>query len=470
MRLKKQTLLAVFMLLCLSTSTFAQYYPRSTYFMENLPTRNKLNPAFRPDRGYFNVPVFGSFGASVASNALSVNNFTDIMDDENSFLDNPKFMNRLKTDNTLNMDLGTDILSFGFYSGKGFWTVDLGVKVMVNTSIPKTMFEFARDADKIDLEHIPNFNIRNMQLYGDIYGELAVGYSRPITEKLTVGGKLKVLLGAANFNAKIEQLQLQANGNVWNVTTKGEMNLSMKGLELTNGKDENGEEYISDVDFDSPGISGFGLGADLGATYQLLDNLCLSASIIDLGFIKWNGSSTSSYIANQQHTYDPYGDYGDFPDLDIDGDGVVDEKDLEAWKNEYSGSVDIFDMDLFQFKETASKKRTTTLRSTLNIGAEYTILNNKIGFGLLSTTRFILPKAFTELMVSANFRPARWFEGTVSYSFIHSNFKTFGLGMKFGPLFIGTDYMITKGFNTLQTANAYLGISVPLGKKKPANS
>ena len=44
------------------------------------------------------------------------------------------------------------------------------------------------------------------------------------------------------------------------------------------------------------GIAGYGFGIDLGASYKIMDNLTVSASILDLGFISWSKSSTQ--IAN----------------------------------------------------------------------------------------------------------------------------------------------------------------------------
>ena len=49
------------------------------------------------------------------------------------------------------------------------------------------------------------------------------------------------------------------------------------------------KKYIDDIDFDAGkiGIAGYGFGIDLGASYKILDNLTVSASILDLGFISW---------------------------------------------------------------------------------------------------------------------------------------------------------------------------------------
>ena len=131
-----------------------------------------------------------------------------------------------------------------------------------------------------------------------------------------------------------------------------------------------------------------------------------------------------------------------------------------------TSNTDIFDLDLIQFQEGEAKSRKTTLRSTLNIGAEITLLNNKLGFGVLSSTQFTLPSSYSELTVSANYRPRNWFGATLSYSFLHSEFKTVGIGLKLGPIFIGSDYLMTKAPGDANRANAYIGCSIPLCKKR----
>ena len=99
---------------------------RTSYFMDNVPARLKMNPALQPARGYFNIPAIGAIGLSASSNKLSIDDFIDIIENENDFLNSDKFISRLDNKNTMNIDLTVDIISFGFYSGKGFWTVNLG--------------------------------------------------------------------------------------------------------------------------------------------------------------------------------------------------------------------------------------------------------------------------------------------------------------------------------------------------------
>lgn len=155
------------------------------------------------------------------------------------------------------------------------------------------MFELARYANtnpELDENVNLNYDIKDMELHANIFTEIGLGYSRPVTKDLTVGGRVKLLVGLGNLDAKIDQIYAHVNTDdlasyqSWKVKTKGRLEASMKGLEFSYNSDSG---YIDDIDFDSPGISGYGLGLDLGASYNLFGCINLSAAIIDLGFINW---------------------------------------------------------------------------------------------------------------------------------------------------------------------------------------
>ena len=457
-------LLALALFALVGTSASAQQL-RTAYFMQNSPTRTALNPAFRPERGYVSIPVLGAVSAAYSTNGVAVDNFIYPKNGKTvTFMDNSvnteSFLNGLKDNNQINADFGTQVLSGGWYAGKGFWTVDVSIKGLSNVRAPKTMFEFMKKGNSASGT---TYDINDISMYAETYLETGVGYSRPITDKLTVGGKVKMLFGVGSMDMQIDNLHAVMNDTKWDITSKGTMSASMKGLVPEMEKDEQGREYISSFDFDSPGMSGFGLGVDLGATYQLMDNITLSAAVLDLGFVSWNKGSNTFGEVNGSFAFDGF-------DLAI-GDKV--EEGAPGMSDQFNDLKDDFN-DLFHFTQKASESRTTRLRSTINLGGEYRMLENKLGFGLLSSTKLYSPKAYTELTVSANYRPVYWFEGTLSYSFIHSNFKTYGIALNFTPkwinFFIGSDYMFTKvtpQFLPVSgcAANMYMGISIPLSKK-----
>lgn len=80
------------------------------------------------------------------------------------------------------------------------------------------------------------------------------------------------------------------------------------------------------------------------------------------------------------------------------------------------------------------------------------------------TVRFVQPKALNELTLSATYRPKNWFNIACSYSPIQAGGKSFGVALKLGPLFLGTDYMFFG--NSSKAVNAFLGLSIPLGKSR----
>lgn len=433
--MRKLLLLGICISLLVPTAMQAQYL-RSSYFMEGSSTRMQLNPASQPKRGYVNLPVIGSLAAEVSSNSLGIQDVIDVFDSDGEFYNNDKFYNRLKGMNELNISLNTDVVSFGFYKGKGFWSFNVGARVDVDATIPKSMFEYLRavDVDNFNWNGQQAFNIQNEKLRLNSYIEVGAGYSRAINERLTIGGKAKLLLGAGNINLKINQLYISGKeagiDSELQLKADAYLEASAKGLDL---EEENG--YVTDLDYNNFGISGYGAGLDLGASYQVMKNLTFSAAILDLGFISWGKSSTQIAESN---------------------------KNTIINKDNYGESSEVLDFELYGLQKKENKSRTTSLSPTMVLGGEYGLLDNKLGVGLLSTTRFGQLKTYSELTFSANYRPNTLINASLSYSMIQGG-ETFGIAFKVGPLMLGTDYMYFG--NNSKHVNAFIGLSIPLGKR-----
>ena len=126
----------------------AAQFARSTYLMEATPFRQQLNPALTPEQGYVNVPVLGGMNVSVNSNALGTKDVTEVVknsSDADYFLSDD-FMGRLKSSNNVQLNLSTDLLSLGWYKGRGFWMTNVALKVDAGASIPQAAFQRLRDA------------------------------------------------------------------------------------------------------------------------------------------------------------------------------------------------------------------------------------------------------------------------------------------------------------------------------------
>ena len=478
--LSSTKLIGVFFIMLVCALPANAQFLRTSYFMEGTHYRQQLNPALTPTKGYFNLPVVGAVNATVGSTSLGYQDIIDIIDDGDDFYTKPDFMNRLKDNNKLNVNFSTEILSAGWYKGKNFWSFNIGLRTDIGANLTKSMFTFLNEMETVEENwRNSNYDISGQQLNINAYTEIGLGLSRQINSRLTVGARVKALLGIGNMELKLKNVAMSANlpsdaeiakwsdENYWsglsqqeaikqatelkakfdnyhaNLNVGAELKSSFKGLEL---QEEEGKDYVTDFEFDSGklGIAGYGFGIDLGASYKILDNLTVSASILDLGFISWSKSSTKIASANP----DP---------IDIKG-------STQGYMDRVTNG-DVLDYDMLQLEVgDAKESRKSRLASTLVLGAEYGFFNNKLAVGVLSTTRFVQPDALTELTFSANYRPKSWFNVALSYSAIQSAGKSFGLGLKLGPLFLGTDYMFL-GKNS-NSVNGFVGVSIPLGGRK----
>ena len=101
-----------------------------------------------------------------------------------------------------------------------------------------------------------------------------------------------------------------------------------------------------------------------------------------------------------------------------------------------------------EFKEVEKPEITSFLKASLNVGAEYSFLNNAISLGVLSHTRFG-SEIYAEGMLVANFRAKKAFmmslNGTIS-----------NRGGSFGALLS----ICPKGFNLFLAVDCYPGIKL----------
>lgn len=457
-------------MMMLGEAAQAQYL-RSSYFMEGTSARLQLNPGLQPTKGYFNMPIIGSFNMSASSNVLGTSDIIDLMDSGSDLYSNDKLFDRLKADNRLNVNLNTDILSFGWYRGKGFWSVNVGLRADFGAALAKDMFSMMRTMNGFALEDVAgtnqSYSLSNQTLNMKAYAEIGLGYSRRITEKLTVGGRVKVLLGLARAEMNINQFDLNLDvpnpqyanyadyesrgelspsdwyGSHYDYSANGNVITTLKGGGMTFDNDGMIDNF--DLDAGDLGIAGSGFGIDLGASYKVWDNLTVSASILDLGFLKWKESETTvATVSGEAHE-------------------MIDASNYDR----YIGG-DFLSFERFDFEEGSPEKVKTKTRlySTLLLAGEYGLLNNKLSVGAMYTARFAEPKTLNELTFLATFRPKNWLNAAISYSPIQASGKSIGLAVKLGPLFVGTDYMFFGGNS--KSVNGFLGISFPLGgKAKP---
>lgn len=444
---------------------------RSAYFLEGSTYRHELNPAFMGERGYVSLPGLGNLTVGAQSTG-GVGDFIfkkkngDLTTFMNEEVSSKEFLKGLPKRLKVGANLDETILSLGFHAWGGFNTFGISVKSNTNASMPDELFKFMKNG--VADEAGSRYNIKNINIVSTNYAEIAFGHSREINDHLTLGVKLKALVGLAKATMRIDELDVFMSQDKWLITPKNaELYMSGKGLIIpTKGEtgnyndndyklDNNGDRTnvlkegtnnqisYDDIDFDDDNIgpSGFGMAVDLGATYKLNDEWTFSAALLDLGFISWK--NTTKGTMSKEFSFDG------FTEIAVKED---DDNSSNKLDNQLDQLVDDL-ADLAKFDKVGEGlKRTTALAATLNLGAEYTLpAYDRLKFGLLSSTRIQGKHSWSEARVSANVAPISWFEMSLNYAL--SNFgSNAGLMLNFHP----------RGFNFFVAAD------VPMCKYEPA--
>ena len=440
--------LAVAVMVGAATGVSAQAL-NSGYFLDGYLFKHQLNPALESDKAYFSIPVLGNINIGTRGN-IGLGNFlyptangglTTFM---NSSISADEFLNGLSTNNKLAMNLDMSILSAGFRAWGGFNTIDIGLRSHTALNIPKDMLEFMKVGQS---GPTTVYDMGDMGMSSANYVEVALGHSRQINDKLRVGAKVKFLLGGMYADMSLKNTHVTLSENEWVVSANGEMNIAAKGMTVP--EKDGGLVDFDNIEYDSPGLSGFGLGIDLGATYEVIDNLTVSAAIKDLGFIGWSNNTYAS-TNNEPWRFDG------FEDLSFS-----DDKEEDKLENQLDALGDEFEDYANLHRRSTGEKLSKALAATLVVGAEYALpMYDKLSFGLLSTTRFNGPYTWSEGRLSANVSPLSWLEGGVNVAV--SSFGTsagwiLNLHPKGFSIFLGMDCLVGKvnpQFIPVNNANA----------------
>ncbi len=428
---EKRNLLLLLVIFLSGSNTILAQQSNTNYFMRGVPQSYLLNPATQPRCNFFlGMPGLAPLEMTFEHSALSFSDIfmegsngetiTPIDIDENADLS--AFLNNFQDRNTIGIDQSLNVASLGFRAGETFVMLDIRQRTMLRFAYPgdliNLIFEGNENGDFFDLS---SFSLNTTSLM-----EFGLGLSKEISSGLTVGVRGKLLFGLADLSTNVSEMSIQTNREEWIVTSKfeGNANLPFVNIPITDGDFEFDSLEIEENISTSSGIEAatgnFGLGLDLGAHYNLDDKVSLSASIIDLGYVRWK---TNNYNISQDATFSFDGVDVPFIDSLEMGQALMDSLENE-------------------FNITGSKDPYTTfLTAKVYLGGQYHF-TEKISVGVLSRSEIYKSKIRQQFTFSANFYPLKMLAASFSYTIKDNTYNNFGLGVstKLGPLNL---YMIS---------------------------
>lgn len=209
------------------------------------------------------------------------------------------FLANFSQGNTILPQASVNLCSFGRQGERGRFAFEWNVRSDNAIYAPVDFFsEFNFDIDQLTGWRIPSgmCGFRNISFKATDYMEFLFSYSHKIGDFLTIGGNVKFLLGMFglgfdlyDLNARVldeTDVQFDVNADIFLSSS-----LVKVGTVQRNGY----EVYdFTKISFGRTGFTGRGLGLDLGFTLVPMEGLTLGASVLDLGFIRWNESINGS--------------------------------------------------------------------------------------------------------------------------------------------------------------------------------
>jgi hypothetical protein len=431
---KKQYGLTVIILFAILVSSISNVKAQvnSLYFMENVPFRNNLNPAFIPTQSYYlDIPLLSNISIWSGNSAVSA---SDIFFKQNGKLitpfhpdaDRDAFLNILQPTSYVNFNYQHEILGFGFRVKKNYYTFGIRQRIESSIALPKDLMRLLLKGAP-DSINTNRFNLSSLHTDVTAYMEAGLGFARPVNNRLTIGGKLKLLIGEAHADANFSKLNLDISPQAAILSGNGSARITAP-YEITQNADGTPKDIDTDGSLQEP--MGWGAGADLGATYKLFKNLTLSASITDLGFIHWKKDSWKADMTTK----------ASFTGINF----KINDKDDN---NDYGQQIGDSVKNAFTYSRNGAGY-TTWLTAKVRVGGEYNLVKNKITLGALWENTVGGSYRYSEVTGSINFRPFYFFNTTFSYGVINGNSGTLGLGVNLigGPFnfYVATDYAPAK--------------------------
>ena len=212
-----------------------------------------------------------------------------------SSISSEEFLGSLEAVNSKYSQINYNLVSYGWKgSSRGFHTLEVGARVNYGLSVPKEIFQIL----KTGTARSP-YDLSPLRAFGNVYGEIAYGYSLPLGDKFSIGGRVKLLAGLNSVDVSARNFALTTTDEQYKLDLDADIDLTNRNKKI--GSDSEG--YLDYTSFTGKGKLGFptgvGLAMDLGAVWKPFSGFTLSASVLDLGGILWyygnEGTSSGSY-------------------------------------------------------------------------------------------------------------------------------------------------------------------------------
>jgi hypothetical protein len=257
------------------------------YFLGGNPYAFRMNPAFQSERNIFSIALGGT-GLEAWSNLGISSLFYPggngyLYTFMNDRVSPAEFQRKIGRNNRLDLDARVNLLTLGFWADRRFYTIDLNVRGLNAVSAPSDLFAFLKEGSQGG----NSFDFSGTGIRAKEFVELAFGWSKNYNNVFNAGFRVKALVGAAEAEVLAESMRLSMASDRWEIQARSVLNASSPSLVY---RREGDDLDVGSIEFGGSkiGPAGYGAALDLGASWNVLPSLTLSAAVLDLGPMRWN--------------------------------------------------------------------------------------------------------------------------------------------------------------------------------------
>jgi hypothetical protein len=431
------------------------------YFMKEAYQASFLNPAFSQGKDFvIGLPFISGLNLGF-NNDFKINDVTlkgyGLFSDTLKF-DFNSFYDVLSNQNKISFEADISMFYIGVKAGKNNYSVSVNEKMFFRGNIDKRFIEYFKKGTKP--YYGENADLGILSFIIDQYREFGFGVSRQVNKKFTYGAKLKLLFG--RMNLKTNQLGFQIKSSVGNnlllVHPSGTVDISgpvkfetdtvQKSTRLRN------DLHTADYFFNFKNLS---LATDLGFNYQVNKQFSFSASLTDLGFLKF---AKKNYIMDAGF------------DLEYKKEKLTQATDPSAY-DYFSGNNAIYAFrDSIPFMTSAAiseKTQWVNLPVKLYAGANYQV-NRNLTLGFVEKLFFLKNYFYSATTFSAQTNLSANFSLTGSYSVLRNSYFNLGVGgiynSKIMQIYFATDNIFSLIIpSNVKNLNLQAGINLIISKE-----
>ncbi len=393
----------------------------TSYYMNALPQSTANNPALSPDsRWYVGFPGLSSFYLGISNNLFDTKNVIQRRSDDSLTINTDNFLSDLKKSNYLKFNMQMDLFALGFRMKQNYISISYSVKSFAQINyakdFPRLLIKGNYDSTIMKTQG-QTFDFSNTGVNAMVYEELAIGFNRKITSKLTAGIRVKALFGIADVQTK------KSEGTLF---TSSEQTFHDQvinaGFNLNTCYPD--DKHSSQSDFS--GTKNMGFGIDLGGFYRINQKFSVNAAVLDLGYIRWKSNPTNYGFTADNVTFT-------FQGLDINKMYNFENKKFvedTVYKKQLEDSLN----KIFKTKESHNSY-TTMLPLKIQVGGAFHLSDNDV-VGVLFRGDFLAKKLYPAVAVSYNRKLTRFVQVAASYSIRNRSYTNLGVGLvlSLGPI------------------------------------